>query len=105
MAMDLMREKAWIGDAVLALWARRCILDRNDIRPEQRTDLFVAMTSNRFLSTFGDPTCVESKIGEIYERDGLDAAFAWMDDNLLPVFNQQWNNRRKRHPGSKRSRR
>lgn len=102
MAMDDIREKAWIGDAVLALWARGRILQQPDIRPENRTEVFVAMTSNRFLSALGDPTHMEARIGEVYEREGVDAAFAWMDANLFPVFQSQWNNLRKRYPGARR---
>jgi hypothetical protein len=32
---------------------------------------------------------VEAKIGGIFEEEGLAGAFAWMDENLIPLFRKQ----------------
>ena len=50
---------------------------------------FTRMTSNEFLSAFGNPTRVEASIGRLYQEGGLDAAFAWMDAELVPMFRNQ----------------
>ncbi len=104
MEEHLLRETAWIGDAVLALWARSWILDQKHIKADTRSDVFISMTSNRFLSAFGEPTSVEAKIGEVYQKDGLEAAFGWMDETLLPVFKKQTLNASKGKLGAKRER-
>ncbi len=80
------REKAWVGDAVLCLFARKFVLrERNCMDAEW----FTHLTSNGFLSALGNPTSVEAKIGRIYEEQGLEPAFAWMDENLIPLFRKQ----------------
>ena len=85
--------EAWIGDAVLWLYARAKIL-----REDGRIDSAKAerMTSNRFLSTFGDASEVEAEIGRAYESEGLAAAFARIEEWLMPVFAKQEANRAKR---------
>ena len=84
--LRLEREAAWIGDAVLALFARQFVLrERNAMDGEW----FTRLTSNDFLSAFGNPTRVEASIGRLYKADGLDAAFAWMDAELIPLFRKQ----------------
>lgn len=84
--IKLEREAAWIGDAVLALFARQFVLrERNAMDGEW----FTRMTSNEFLSAFGNPTRVEASIGKLYQAGGLDAAFAWMDAELVPLFRRQ----------------
>ena len=84
--LRLEREAAWIGDAVLALFARQFVLrERNSMDGEW----FTRLTSNDFLSAFGNPTRVEASIGKLYKADGLDAAFAWMDAELVPLFRKQ----------------
>lgn len=80
------RESAWIGDAVLALFARNWVLGE---RGSMDGEWFTAMTSNEFLSTFGPPTRVEAGIGRIYREQGLDAAFAWIERELLPSFRKR----------------
>lgn len=92
------KNKAWVGDAVLALWARDWILRQNDVAAADRAAVFKSMTSNQFLSALGQPTQVEADIGIVYERDGLAAAFAYMDERLLPVFQKQ--RRKARKPGN-----
>ncbi len=82
----LERANAWIGDAVLALFARQYVLrERNMMDGEW----FTRMTSNEFLSAFGNPTRVEASIGKLFLEGGLEAAFAWMDAELVPLFRRQ----------------
>ena len=80
------REAAWVGDAVLALFARQFVL-----RERQTLDgeWFTRLTSNDFLSAFGNPTRVEAAIGKRYLEGGLDAAFEWMNAELIPLFRKQ----------------
>lgn len=85
------REAAWIGDAVLALFARQFVLRERD---SMDGEWFTRLTSNEFLSAFGNPTRVEASIGRIYMEGGLEAAFAWMDANLIPLFRKQSANKR-----------
>ncbi len=90
MREDRLRAEAWIGDAVLALYVRRRILDRDGRVDGQKS---ARMSSNQFLSTWGDPTAVEARIGRIYEQDGLVAAFAWIEAELTPRFEREERNR------------
>lgn len=85
------REAAWIGDAVLALFARSFVLRE---RKAMDGEWFTRLTSNEFLSSFGNPTRVEASIGKLYREEGIDAAFAWMESHLLPVFRKQMANKR-----------
>ena len=80
------REAAWVGDAVLALFARQFVLRE---RKAMDGEWFTRLTSNEFLSAFGQPTRVEAAIGKLYQEGGLEAAFAWMDGNLIPLFRKQ----------------
>lgn len=80
------REQAWIGDAVLALFARQWVLDR---RGSMDGEWFTHLTSNDFLGCFGTPTRVEAGIGRIYREQGLAAAFAWIERELVPLFLRQ----------------
>ena len=79
-------KEAWTGDAVLCLYARRKVL-----REDGRIDAPKAerMTSNQFLTVFGEPSEVEAEIGRIYEREGLEAAFAWIEGHMMPVYERQ----------------
>lgn len=80
------REAAWIGDAVLALFARQFVLkERNSMDGEW----FTLLTSNGFLSAFGNPTRVEASIGKLYLAGGLAPAFEWMETELIPLFRKQ----------------
>ena len=79
-------EEAWVGDAVLSLWARRYVLREVGMLDAPR---FERMTSNQFLVALGDPAEVEAQIGRIYEDQGLDAAFAWLETKLLPIHLKQ----------------
>ena len=89
------REAAWLGDAVLALFARQWLLNRADIPARSRSEAFEQLTGNQFLSALGRPTEVEARIGAIYREDGLDAAFAFIEAELIPLFLRQRNNRRR----------
>ncbi|MDQ8182732.1 hypothetical protein QEH57_18825 [Pelagicoccus sp. SDUM812005] len=97
------RTKAWVGDAVLALFAREWILRQTDIPLGERAAVFKAMTCNQFLSSFGQPTQVEADIGVVYETRGLQAAFEYMEERLLPVFKKQ--RRKPKPPGNWKQRR
>ncbi|MBI1354070.1 MAG: hypothetical protein GC160_06970 [Acidobacteria bacterium] len=93
MPADRLHAEAWIGDAVLSLYVRRRILERDGrVDGEKST----RMTSNRFLAAWGDPTAVEARIGRIYEADGLEAAFAWIEAELAPRFDREERNRHRR---------
>jgi dsRNA-specific ribonuclease len=92
-AEDLRREReaAWVGDAVLALFARQFVLRERD---SMDGEWFTRLTSNEFLSAFGNPTRVEASIGKLYHAGGLEAAFEWMDAQLIPLFRKQVANKR-----------
>jgi dsRNA-specific ribonuclease len=93
---QILRE-AWIGDAVLALYVRQRVLTEFGSIDGPRA---ARMTSNQFLSTRGEPSHVEAEIGRVYESDGLDAAFAWIDTYLMPLFERQ---ETKRQAGARRN--
>jgi len=85
------QELAWIGDTVLDLYARLWILrERGTVCGETQR----RMTSNQFLACLGNPTAVEAKIGRLYHEGGVGAAFAWIEAELLPLFEKQERNRR-----------
>jgi hypothetical protein len=92
------RAKAWIGDAVLALCARGWILNEPSIAPKDRSEAFVQMTSNKFLSALGEPTAIEARIGLVYEAEGLEAAFEHIEETLVPLFRRR--QAKARQPGN-----
>jgi dsRNA-specific ribonuclease len=77
------RNDAWIGDAVLSLFAREWILREHGAMDGGRLSAF---TSNQFLSAFGNPTAVEAEIGRIYAAQGIEAAFREIESRFLPLF-------------------
>jgi hypothetical protein len=87
-------EEAWVGDAVLCLYARLKILREDGCIDSAK---FTRMTSNRFLGTAGEASEVEGEIGRQYRKGGLDAAFHWIDERLFPLFERQESNRLKRN--------
>jgi len=87
------REQAWIGDAVLALFAREWILAHPQIKEKDRAEAFIAMTSNEFLACIGEPTTVEATIGEVYQQGGLSSAFEHIEETVLPIYLKQRKNR------------
>lgn len=86
-------KEAWLGDAVLCLYARQRILREDGQVSAQRC---TRMTSNQFLSAVGEPSEVEAELGRVYERDGLEAAFGWIEAKLMPVFQRQEARRERR---------
>ena len=84
---------AWIGDAVLSLWARLRILREGGGVDGPK---MIRMTSNAFLGALGEPTSVEAEIGRIYRAGGEAAAFEWMEREIAPLFARQEENRLKR---------
>lgn len=77
---------AWVGDAVLALWARERVLrEKKGIH----TELFLKLSSNHFLQSIGRPTKVEAEFGVVYQQEGLAAAFRYIEARVLPVFQRQ----------------
>lgn len=83
---EALQKLAWTGDAVLGLFARRHVLARLG---RIDTPAFLELTSNAFLSGLGPPTRVEAEIGLVYERDGLDAAFAYIEARVVPLWRAQ----------------
>lgn len=92
-------QEAWIGDAVLCLYAREKILKDDGKLDGEKC---VRMTSNQFLSAVAEPTKVEAAIGRVYQQRGLAAAFVWIEENLAPMFARQEENREKKLPGRRR---
>ena len=84
--LDKLRQDAWVGDAVLELYVRSWVLRlHGKVDAEMKT----RFTCNQFLNCFGNPTKVEADIGVIYQREGLEAAFAWIREHLEPLFVKQ----------------
>ncbi len=79
-------EEAWVGDSVLALYARKRILTEAGGVDSAR---FERMTANKFLSAFGDASEVEARIGRVYDEKGIEAAFEWIESNLMPLYEKQ----------------
>ncbi|NNE92325.1 MAG: hypothetical protein HKN23_11810 [Verrucomicrobiales bacterium] len=88
------QELAWIGDSILDLFARSWILRE---RGKLCGETLRRMTSNEFLACFGNPTTIEAKIGTIYKKEGLEAAFDWIATELVPLFKKQEQNQRRKH--------
>ena len=86
MTLEEKRNLAWVGDAVLALFARRRILQQTNIPNKERAEVFQAMTSNEFLSHFGEPTKIEYEIGILFENEGLTEAYNYIETHLLSNF-------------------
>ncbi len=89
------RAKAWVGDAVLALYVREWILS---FKGEIDGALFVEFTSNNFLRLTGNATGVEAQIGVVYKEQGLAAANAWIDEHLRPKMEERLHRLRTTHP-------
>lgn len=96
MTVEQIKAEAWVGDAVLTLYARERIL-----RQSGRVDgeQYGRLTSNQFLSALGEPTEVEARLGRVYRNHGLDAAFAWIEQNVLPLFLRQEEKRARKESG------
>src|SRR5947209_13789131 len=92
---DQILKHAWVGDAVLTLYVRERILRDDGVIDGVKA---ARMTSNQFLSVFAEPSVTEAEIGRVFEREGLSAAYRWIEEHLIPFFERQENNRRKREP-------
>ncbi len=92
------REEAWIGDAVLLIYARmRVMRECGTINSQAEQQL----TGNRFLNSFGEPTSTEAAIGRRFLAEGLDSALVWIKENLEPVYAMQEQRRVKASGGPK----
>ncbi|NBD38855.1 MAG: hypothetical protein GVY10_09820 [Verrucomicrobia bacterium] len=101
-SLDLsQKDLAWIGDAVLALYAREWLLREPEHPVFSRQDRFLWFTSNAFLQALGDPTAVEAEIGHWYRSQGLAAAYRHIESTLLPLFQRQLRNRSRGQRGRK----
>ena len=76
---EKLKKEAWVGDAILALYVREWILARYG---EINGPLFVEFSSNDFLRRIGNPTGVEAAIGRAFKEGGLEAGYAWIEENL-----------------------
>ena len=90
----VLRQDAWIGDAVLELYVRTWILEVHEVMD---AELKARFTCNQFLNCVGNPTKVEATIGVLYREKGMDSAFAWIKTNLEPLFLKQEAKRKKGH--------
>ena len=86
--LALLREQAWVGDAVLALFAREWLV-ANSPADADRSELFCRMTCNQFLTALGEPTRVEARIGRVYTGLGLQAAFDYIAAEIVPLYLKQ----------------
>ncbi|HSJ01995.1 MAG TPA: hypothetical protein VK956_06045 [Verrucomicrobium sp.] len=80
-----LRQEAWIGDAVLELYVREYILKKDASRDDARR---ISLVRNSFLNQIGQPTRVEAEIGRRYQEGGLEAAYAWIREQLEPLITQ-----------------
>ena len=94
---EMEQEEAWIGDAVLGLFAREWILQN---QKKMDAEMFSRLTSNHFLNSLGNPTKVEAKIGRIFNQEGLKKATLYIEEEILPLFLKQ-EKKRIRHAGGK----
>lgn len=92
--LEVLRADAWLGDAVLELYVRTWILEKQGAVD---ADMKMRFTCNQFLNHFGQPTKVEAEIGRCYKDEGMDAAFAWIKTRLEPLFLKQEAKRKRTH--------
>lgn len=97
-----LKDLAWVGDAVLALYAREWLLEKPRHPHFSRQELFLRLTKNDFLLALGEPTKVEAEIGAVYQREGLDDAFQHIERHLLPLFQKHLTNATRGRKGQKR---
>ena len=97
MKIEDTKSLAWIGDAILSLYARKWILDQSSIHAKEREEVFQSMTTNAFLSHWGDPTKVESRIGKIFKEEGLEKAMLYIELTILPIAIKR--QKQKKQPG------
>ena len=80
------RELAWLGDAVLSLFAREHVLTRLS---RIDTPAFLSLTSNAFLSGIGRATRIEAEIGLVYREQGIVSAFKYIEQRIIPLWSAQ----------------
>lgn len=78
---EVEKAEAWLGDAVLALLVRDWLLRTLGVADG---DLQGLITSNRFLSRFGQPTAVEAALGRLWRDQGYTAAESEFQEKFLP---------------------
>lgn len=78
---------------MLTLYARLKILREDGSLDGEKA---ARMSSNQFLAAFGEPTAVEAGIGRVFEKSGLAAAFAHIENLLIPLFTRQEEKRQRR---------
>ena len=83
--VKLEREQAWVGDAVLGLYARSWLLRQGRFDALEYSEF----TCNQSLAALGSPTSIEAGIGRLYETEGLEAAFAWIEQHILPLHEKR----------------
>ena len=105
MDMRELKDLAWTGDAVLALYARQWLLEQPDHPLFTRQELFIKLTANSFLQALGEPTRVEAQIGQVYRESGLEAAFAHIESHIRPLFEKHLRNQSRGRRGQKVGRR
>lgn len=84
-----LRSEAWIGDAVLELFARNWLLHRDDLGGRHRDAWLAELVSNRALAGIGEPTRVEAEIGRLYRDRGIEAAFERIRERMVPVWEKR----------------
>ena len=90
---ERLRIEAWVGDAILALYVREWILAEEGAINGR---LFVEFTSNDFLRRTGNATGVEAEIGRMFKAEGLEAAYAGIEQNLRPRMEERWHTLRRK---------
>ena len=81
--VESLRAEAWLGDAVLELYVREWIIRH---KGQIDADMKARFTCNQFLNNLGNPTRVEAQIGRIHSKQGLPAAWTWIQENIEPLF-------------------
>jgi hypothetical protein len=96
--MRQLKEEAWLGDAVLEVFMRSWVLEQ---RGRQDMVTKVNLTSNAFLSSLGNPMKMEAQIGRIYRDQCIEAAWTWIREHVLPVFQKHEAKRLRARAGRK----
>ena len=78
---EIEKAEAWLGDAVLALLVRDWLLKTLGTTDGELQSL---VTSNHFLSRFGQPTAVEAALGRLWRDHGYTAAESEFREKFLP---------------------
>lgn len=79
---------------MLALYVREWLLELN--RGVMDGQLFMELTSNKFLRLVGNATAVEARIGTAYREGGLAAAYEFIRTQLRPYMDRHLAVRRRK---------